>query len=244
MTSFLKSLTSILRINNKVIPKLGARLSLIASMVPDGAAVCDVGTDHGLLPSYLYLGGKMRLVSATDINEAPLLRAEETVKKYGACGVRLILCDGLSGVEEEFCDTVIIAGMGGEVIGGIIDRCRFAKNGKTTFILQPMTGADELRGYLAQNGFNIIEEPCVCEHGKVWSVMLVRYDGVVRNAEPLYLLTGRVCAKTEAGFLYIKKQYMRVLGCAESLNGVSGQEDRFEYFSSLALKIKNILEEE
>ncbi len=227
-----------------MIPKLGARLSLIASMVPDGAAVCDVGTDHGLLPSYLYLGGKMRSVSATDINEAPLLRAENTVRRYNADGVRLVLCDGLCGIDEELCDTVIIAGMGGEVIAGIIDRWVFSKNGKTTFILQPMTGADELRQYLAQNGFDIIDEPCVCEHGKVWSVMLVRYDGIVRNSDPLYLLTGKVSPKTEAGIRYIEKQYMRVLGCAESLKGVSGQEARFEHFSSLALKIKNILEEE
>ena len=154
-----------LQINKTVLPKLSERLSLIASLVPQGASVCDVGTDHGLLPAYLFLKGGMRSVSATDINEAPLERAKKSLKRYRAEGVNLILCDGLAEIDPALDDSVIIAGMGGEVIGGIIDRAEFLKSDKVTLILQPMTGADELRGYLAQNGFNIEAEPCVCEHG-------------------------------------------------------------------------------
>ena len=99
---------------------LSARLSVVAEFVKSGSSVCDVGTDHGYLPAFLYLSGKCKLVTATDIKEKPLKNAQNNLKKLGADGVSLILCDGLAGVDRSIADTVIIAGMGGEVISGII----------------------------------------------------------------------------------------------------------------------------
>lgn len=226
-----------------MLPKLGPRLSLIASMVEKNARVCDVGTDHGLLPSYLFLKGEVCSVCATDINEAPLSRARQTVRRYGADGVELLLCDGLEEIDPSKCNTVIIAGMGGEVISGIIDRSNLVRSPGVTLLLQPMTGADELRLYLAQNGFEIICEPAVCEHGKVWSVIKAVFSGKACETDPLYLLIGKVSPKTEAGIKYIKKQYDRCLKCAESLKGVSGREEEFMYFNRITEEIKTILEE-
>ena len=63
--------------------KLSARLSLIASLVPPGSSVVDVGTDHGYIPVYLALNGSAEKITATDINEAPLNKAVETAEKFG-----------------------------------------------------------------------------------------------------------------------------------------------------------------
>ena len=212
-------------------------------MVPSGAAVCDVGTDHGLLPSYLYLRGDVKSVCATDINSAPLERAKDCIKRHRADGVRLILCDGLSGIEGSDADTVIIAGMGGEVISGIIERAAFLRDKTKTLILQPMTGADELRRYLYQNGFNIMTEPCVCEHGKVWSIMLVRFDGCVKRLDPMTALIGRVTPQTAEGRAYIQKQYDRCLKCSKDLWTVREQNPRYRYWFDLSEKLKEILED-
>ena len=154
---------------------LSERLSLIYSLVPDNSSVCDVGTDHGYLPAALCLSGKMRSVTATDIREKPLENARENIRKLEADSVNLILCDGLDGVSKDLADVVIIAGMGGEVISGIISRCAFAKDTSVTFLLQPMTSADKLREYLSQNGFLIEKEIPIKENGKIYSVMQVRY---------------------------------------------------------------------
>ena len=51
---------------------LSARLSVVAEFVKSGSSVCDVGTDHGYLPAFLYLSGKCKRVTATDIKEKPL----------------------------------------------------------------------------------------------------------------------------------------------------------------------------
>ena len=56
---------------------LSLRLKLIASLVPDGARVCDIGTDHAYLPIELIKSGKAISVIATDIREKPLENARK-----------------------------------------------------------------------------------------------------------------------------------------------------------------------
>ena len=53
-------------------PILSPRLAAAAGMVRKGGEICDVGTDHALLPCRLYLDGERKLTAA-DINEGPLL---------------------------------------------------------------------------------------------------------------------------------------------------------------------------
>ena len=64
---------------------LSVRLKTIAESVPANAKVCDVGTAHGFLPIYLASSGRAVSVIATDINEKPLKKAEENIKKSGVC---------------------------------------------------------------------------------------------------------------------------------------------------------------
>ncbi len=51
------------------------RLAKIAEIIPEGARVADIGTDHGYLPIYLAESGKVRHVILSDINEGPLNKA-------------------------------------------------------------------------------------------------------------------------------------------------------------------------
>ncbi|MBR4073542.1 MAG: SAM-dependent methyltransferase [Clostridia bacterium] len=222
---------------------LSERLRLAATLVPDNARVCDVGTDHGYLAAALYKSGRVKSVIATDINEKPLAHAAESIKRLKADGVELRLCDGLAGVSPQEVDTVIIAGMGGEVISGILSRAEWVKNQDITLILQPMTSAWELRSFLYKNGFNILREPCLSEKGKVYSVILARFDGICRPADMFSCCMGEIKADSTAGTEYIKKQYKRCQQCACKLSGVEGKQAEFEEYSTTALKLKKLLEE-
>jgi len=222
---------------------LSERLCLAASLVPDGAKVCDVGTDHGYLAAALYKSGRVKSVIATDINEKPLSHAAESIKRLNAEGVELRLCDGLSGVLPDEADTVIIAGMGGEVIAGILTRAEWVKNPDITLILQPMTSAWELRSYLYTNGFNIIKEPCLCEKGKVYSVMLARFDGIRRENDMFSCCVGSIKLDSPAATQYIKKQYKRCMQCACKLYGIEGKQTEVEEYNKTVLKFKELLEE-
>ena len=132
--------------------------------------------------------------------------------------------------------------MGGEVISGIIERCAFSKSGSVTFILQPMTGADELRRYLAEKGFDVVRETAVCEHRKVQSVMLVRFVGTVRDIDETEALIGRVTADTREGAAYIKKQFDRCIKCANSLKNVPDRQSEYNRWNTTAQNLNKLLE--
>lgn len=214
---------------------LGLRLKLIASLVPDGARVCDVGTDHAYLPIELIKSGKASRVIATDIREKPLENARKNTQKSGVSGIDLRLCDGLSAVEKSETDTVIIAGMGGEVISGIISRTKWLKEKPyPTLILQPTTSPEELRRFLIKNGFEITSDTAISENGKLYSVMTAVFTVTDTNLPEYFYYVGKVNPKTEDGFLYIQKQYRRVKSCADALYGISEKKTEYLHFKELS----------
>lgn len=168
--------------------KLDPRLLTIAQMVRLSGKICDVGTDHALLPCYLFQQGAGNII-ASDVNDGPLKSAEATVKLYGAenC-VRVMKSDGLRDVPP--CDDVIVAGMGGELIARIVTECAFT-NENTHFILQPMTKAEILRRELYRNGFEITVERTAESAGKIYTVMLVVYTGIRQEISESFAFFGK-----------------------------------------------------
>lgn len=168
--------------------KLDERLAAAASLVRTDKRICDVGTDHALLPCYLCENGAGCVV-ASDVNEKPLEAARANIEKYGFTDrITLVQSDGLRSVPP--CDDVIIAGMGGELIAQIIGGCTFV-TAETRFILQPMTKAEVLRRYLYANGFEIMQEKGAAVSGKAYTVMLVRYTGEKRETDDGFAYFGK-----------------------------------------------------
>lgn len=221
--------------------ELSKRLSLIASHVNVGSKVCDVGCDHGYLSAFLYLSGKCKSVCATDINEKPLLSAKSNIARLGADGVKLVLCDGLEGITRDEADTVIIAGMGGEVISGIIARAEFLRDSTVSLILQPTTAAKELRQFLAQNGFAVEKETALEENGKIYSIMLVRFLGEAQDISEIQSLIGILKPIDDDSKAYIQKQYRIAQKCADQLKCSANKQDDYNYYLDLSEKLKNIL---
>lgn len=222
---------------------LSQRLKTIAALVPKGARACDIGCDHGYLAIYLTKNDIASSVIATDLNEAPLQRARQNIKKLGGTNIELRLCDGLSGIQKNEVDTVIIAGMGGNVISGIIDRCSFAKNNALTFILQPTTSAEALREFLCQNGFEILSETVVYENNKLYSVMVSKFANSSDITDEGFYYIGRVTPDTPDGLKYIKKQQKRLLAAAEALKNIPEKEKDYKHFLSSYNYITKILAE-
>ena len=220
--------------------ELSRRLSLIAQFVNEGSSVCDVGTDHGYLPAFLYLSQKCKSVIATDINEKPLESARANLKRLSA-DVKLILCDGLEKVTRADADTVIIAGMGGEVISGIIDRAAFLRDSTVKLILQPPTAAKELRLYLAQNGFAVEQETALAENGKVYSIMCVRFADAPYDIDAVRAVIGVLKPDSDDARAYIEKQYRIAQKCANDLSVVQSKEADYNHYFNLSEELKNIL---
>ncbi|MCQ2409165.1 MAG: class I SAM-dependent methyltransferase [Clostridia bacterium] len=151
--------------------RIDERLTKIASLV-DYGTVADVGCDHGKLGYYLVSTDRASKVIATDISEPSLRKAEELVLTNGCEELmECRLCDGLDKVSDKEAETVIIAGLGGDVISEII--CRAYESGKSfdKFILSANTHPEKVREALSGTGQKIVyDEDLECA-GKRYSVI-------------------------------------------------------------------------
>lgn len=170
--------------------KLSKRLQTIADFVKKNSVVADIGTDHAHIPIYLIENNIIDKAYACDINKGPLEKAKENIANFGVSkNIVLRLSNGLDKMSNKEVDTIIIAGMGGELIIDILNRGKSFFDKKNTFILSPHTKTDEVRDYLIRKGFTIIKENMCIDEGKFYTVIEVRYTGntvVYSEAELLY----------------------------------------------------------
>ena len=174
--------------------KLSDRLQMIADEIKKGETVADIGTDHGLLPIFLYESGRSPRVILGDINRGPLEKARENIALHfgadaldddgnHACGgaLALRLGSGLEPVAFGETDAVVIAGMGGilmtEILGLDLNHTKSFKK----LILQPRNGSHKLRWWLKQNGFVITAEHLVVERKYICEIITVEPDLVTTD---------------------------------------------------------------
>jgi len=196
--------------------ELSPRLRLLADWVPQGAKLADVGTDHGYLPVWLRLHGRVVHAIASDLRPGPLDRARETGRVYGAEGIDYRLCDGLSAITPEECDTVAIAGMGGENIVSILTAAPWTADGRHTLLLQPMTHAETLRRFLMEHHYAIVREALVLDRGTLYPVMEVRAGEMDLSLGQL--LGGVRLLEDPLGDRYLIEKIVRLLSAVAGMN--------------------------
>ena len=183
---------------------LTERLKTISSMIR-GRVCADIGTDHALLPCYLILSGKASKCYACDIAKGPLERAKANIEKYGLEEkIETVLYNGISPEIAANCDSIVIAGMGGNMIADILSVHKFKD---IRLVLQPMTKQEVLREYLISNGFVIEDERTVFDNGKYYTVMQVGL-GVSEKYSPAKLEVGKqpLLRLDETDRMYIKNK--------------------------------------
>ena len=80
---------------------ISKRLRLCAQLVPEGARVADIGTDHGYLGLYLLQNGLAAHVLAADLRPQPLQTAKLHAAKFGFAGqMEFRLSDGLAEIRS------------------------------------------------------------------------------------------------------------------------------------------------
>lgn len=174
--------------------KLSPRLELIAAKVPEGARICDIGSDHAYLPIYLAQSGKIKSALASDISPSSVRKARRNIARFGADGiVSARRGDGILASPFEPAYTIIISGMGGLSICKILSKGPLS--GGERLILQPMTNAGALRAFLPEAGFIIVDEALVKDGGRIYAVIIAQKGGGARYT-PLELLLGPLLCKS------------------------------------------------
>jgi len=159
--------------------KLSKRLKALVDYIDDGAAVADIGTDHGFLPVYLAQTDSVKRVFATDISSDSLSSARRTAHAADLTdAITFIVANGLDRIAPADVDTVVIAGMGGETILNILKDAIWTKHHDVKLILQPQSKIDILCRFLYNNEYSIIETKSVIDRGKSYTIIVAGSRGV------------------------------------------------------------------
>lgn len=153
---------------------LSARLACVASLVPAGARVADIGSDHAYLPAALVLDGKIDFSIAGEVVKGPYENAVHEIKDHQLEGkVIPRLADGLAAIEPaDKVDTITIAGMGGSLIASILEKDKNKLTGIKRLVLQPNVGESQLREWLMNNHYQIMTEKIIEEDNHIYEIIV------------------------------------------------------------------------
>lgn len=167
--------------------KLSKRLETVASFVPTGAVIADIGSDHAYLPCYLVHKGIVSHAIAGEVVKGPYESAVRQVRTEGLTqSITVRLADGLAAIQEDYVNTVTIAGMGGPLIVSILEKHPASLKNVTRLILQPNIHAKVIREWALVNGWAILDEAILQEDDKIYEVLVLqRGDESLTEAEIL-----------------------------------------------------------
>lgn len=153
---------------------LSKRLATVASYVPMGARMADIGSDHAYLPAALALQKKISYAVAGEVVKGPYENAVSEIKGHGLTDlIKPRLADGLDAITSaDQIDTVVIAGMGGTLIAEILERGKDRLQGVRRLVLQPNVGESRLRRWLMDNRYQIMAEQIVAEDDHIYEIIV------------------------------------------------------------------------
>ncbi|HHY0047408.1 TPA: tRNA (adenine(22)-N(1))-methyltransferase [Clostridioides difficile] len=227
--------------------KLTDRLLKIASLVSDGKKIADIGTDHGYIPVYLLKEGKVPFAVLADVNKGPLDNAhKEVIQNNLLDKVDLRLGSGIEILEIGEVEEVIIAGMGGILISELLEAKKEVAHNVEKLILQPMQAQEELRYYLLNNGYEILEEVLVREDFRIYEIIVAKYTGknTIIEDEIYYEVGIKLLENKDSLFNdFIEKKIKTYSSIVNKLEGKNGEAiDKRRKESEVAIKkLENLI---
>ncbi len=212
---------------------LTPRLKTVADLAGKSTSLADIGTDHAYIPIYLMQKGLISKAIAADINEGPLERADKNIRKAGLSDkIMLRLSDGLDKIKDNEAETIVIAGMGGEIISQMLEKPKPV--GIKKIIIQPMTDIPLVRRKIHENGMIITAERLAAEKDKMYTVIACEYGTAQTFSDEDYIVSPLL--KDDPIFAeYIKKQLDICKNNLEKTKNAENKEfsAQFEYLISI-----------
>ena len=165
------------------------RICEIAKLIKPYKIIADVGCDHGYLIIESFLNSDVSKAIAIDNKIGPLNSAKKNLEKYNF-NVRFSLSSGVNDIDDD-TEVVVISGMGGLLISKIISDD--LTNNKKLYnvkrlILQANRNNFELRKFLMESNYQIIDEKIVYEDDKYYEIIVCERvnEKIIYTFEELY----------------------------------------------------------
>ena len=177
--------------------QISRRLQSVAAFVQEGKRLADVGCDHGYIPIYLLQKKKIEKAIAMDINQGPIESAIKNIENYGLSEkIQAIKSNGLEKLEPEKADTIIIAGMGGELIVNILEnglvKLENCSRPVKELVLSPHKRGDLVRKYLEEHKWHITDEKMLIDMNKFYTIIKAEKGQESYPYSETELLYGRI----------------------------------------------------
>jgi len=162
-----------------------ARLECALEMLDGAKLVADVGCDHGRLACALVQRGVASRCIATDVSGPSLKKAERLIRHLELEDrVETRLGDGLEPIAEGETDALAILGMGGTLMARILGAANTPLNGAERCVLQPMRAAEDIRSWLYERNYPVLDDRVVREAGRYYQVFSVAPPQSTRQTLP------------------------------------------------------------
>ena len=177
----------------------------------------------GAVPCWLILNGRCPAAIASDVADGPFLQATRMIADYGLTDrISLRLGSGLSVLGMNEATTIVLAGMGGQLICELLGKDREKASSCRRLILQPQRRPELARKWLMENDWRILADD-VAQDGKMWYNIIVAEQGKMElnEAESLYgIKTPGVSSVLRREWLLFRRRSLTVI--AEQLRSHSG----------------------
>jgi tRNA (adenine22-N1)-methyltransferase len=216
------------------------RLNAIVNMVPVSDTIADIGCDHGKTGVMLIECGKAKRVIFGDISDKSLDKARKLAEFKGLiCKISLRQGDGLEVLDKGEADTIVISGMGGELIADILENGK--EKAPEVLVLSCNTKAEKVRSWLYDNGYFIYDEDMVSEGRHFYPIILARKGEAKKPDETGLELGPKLLEKKPPEFISFAKRKIekneekrkKILeseprNAAELLAGLETERKRYE----------------
>ncbi len=186
---------------------LSARLERVAALVPAGARLADIGSDHAYLPVALMHRGAITFAVAGELALTPFHAAERTVRDNQLVErISVRHANGLAAIRpQDHISAISLCGMGGETIRDILDRGKAQLSGAERLILQPNGGEQPLRQWLMDHNYRILFEDALRENRFDYEIIVADRTGPVHYS-PQELYFGPLQLKARSPAFSLKWQ--------------------------------------
>ncbi len=210
-----------------------------------GSVVADIGTDHVRLPVYLIRSGRCPRVIASELNEKPFEQARFRVRLYDLEDkIEVRRGDGLKVLSPGEAQEVVVAGMGGNTIKQLLVAAPEVLNRLDRLVLQPAVDAGDLRLWLADNGWQLVDETLVEEKGRLYVALATEAGRETTRDRLLVEIGPRLVEKNDPLLIRylekLKEEYQRILSRLARSRSPAAREKAIEVTARLA-KVREVL---
>lgn len=189
--------------------KISDRLKAISEYIDEEDKLIDVGCDHALTDIYLCNEYPNLKIIASDIHEGALKNATNNIEKHKMDKrIDLRLGDGLTIINADEIDTVLISGMGYHTIKDILSNETKMVN-VNKIIIQSNTDIVKTRKFIIKLGYKITREKLVKDNDIIYTIIEFKKGSEKYSYEEIYFGPRILENKDDLFFEYYSKKLLK-----------------------------------